>query len=51
MRKFKVRPASEPHVGQWCLQWQTNIMRAPAFWYYNTKQEAVQAKLRMELRP
>ena len=37
VRKVKnlVNPEQE-----WCVQWQTHIMRAPAFWYYNTEAEA-----------
>jgi len=31
----------------WCLMWKTENMLAPAFWYYNTRQEARSAARRM----
>lgn len=38
--KIRVYPASFPRRGWWVLEWQSSVMRAPAFFYYKTKIEA-----------
>lgn len=52
MTKTKIRksgkPASDNPDKKWCLQWQTESMRAPAFWYYRTRKLAREARDRMK---
>jgi hypothetical protein len=33
--------------GRWVLQFKTEIMTTPAFWHYNTEQEATAAEQRL----
>jgi len=39
-------PAGFPREGEWVVVWQTPIMRAPAFWYFDTREEAEEIAMR-----
>lgn len=40
-------PAGRPIEGKWAIAWQSWVMPAPAFWYYDTKEEAEKVLNRM----
>ena len=42
--KTKIYPVNS----LWCLQWQTLSMPAPAFWYYNSEEDAKEVNLRLQ---
>jgi len=44
----KIYPAGEPKKGEWVLQWRSESMPAPAFWYFESKAEAEAARERMK---
>lgn len=44
---FRIYPAGRPLTGKWVLMWRTSIMPCPAFWYYDTKEEAREAARRL----
>lgn len=50
-----IRRAGPPMVGKWALQWRSPSMSAPAFWYFDSEEEAQEARARMldrgQLRP
>jgi hypothetical protein len=33
-------PAGRPIEGKWAIAWQGEMMLCPAFWYYDTEDEA-----------
>lgn len=44
MSQTRVFPAGEPLEEKWVLMWQTSIMPAPAFWRFDSKEEAEEAE-------
>ena len=49
MKAF-IRRASRPLLGKWVLAWQTSTMKAPAFRYFHTRQEAQNAREKLWAR-
>jgi hypothetical protein len=45
--KTKIYQAGEPIADKWTLQWQSESMPAAAFWYFDNKEEAEAARVRM----
>ena len=45
--KTKIYQAGEPMPDKWVLQWQSDSMPGPAFWYYDSQEEAEAARARM----
>jgi len=43
----KIYPAGKPREGEYILQWQSDLMPAPAFWYYSSQDEAESARAEM----
>ncbi len=43
----KVYQAGKPIPDKWALQWRSPSMPAPAFWYYDTKEEAEAARVQL----
>ncbi len=46
----KVYKAGEPIPEKWVLQWRSESMPGPAFWYYKSRKEAEAAQARMITR-